>query len=332
MELNNEHIDDLIGKVLSTEANASERSELDLWIAQSEANKKYFADMQTLFSRSANIVEEHVFDTDAAWNKVKMKLNDGGKIVEMPSRKTSPVRWRIAAAVVTLLGLGVVLFNVFDHNAPQFAMQSDANILQDTLPDGSIAALNKKSTLTYEYDAQKNIRIARLSGEAFFEVKHSDVQEFMIETQEVFIKDIGTAFNVRSIPGTDTIEVYVKEGEVAFFSKDNEGLKLTAGERGIYIKSTKHFSQSQPEDENPAAYADREFRFRNTTLRKVIRKINEVYYREIELSNPELENCRITANFKDDDIETIASVIAETMGWNLTIKESRIILSGDKCE
>jgi ferric-dicitrate binding protein FerR (iron transport regulator) len=134
------------------------------------------------------------------------------------------------------------------------------------------------------------------------------------------------------LPGSDSVSVFVKEGEVAFFTESDPGLKLIAGQQGLYVKSRKEFSLVETGDENPAAYADKEFRFTDAPLRKVLRRINEVYYRQLVLSDSHLENCRITVSFKDDDIETIASIIAETMGWDLASDGEKFILSGQSCE
>jgi transmembrane sensor len=150
---------------------------------------------------------------------------------------------------------------------------------------------------------------------------------------DVQILDIGTAFNVKNIEGRDTLEVYVQEGEVHMFTEADNGLRLQAHEVGYYIKSKKRFEKASViEVENPTAYINRQFNFRNTPLKKVLKQINEVYEVQLRLSDADLGNCRITVSFNNDDIETIASIISETMGWEVHAVGQTRILTGLSCD
>jgi transmembrane sensor len=64
----------------------------------------------------------------------------------------------------------------------------------------------------------------------------------------------------------------------------------------------------------------------------VVNLLNEVYNSKIKLANEKLFNCRLTANFKEDNASIIAEVIAETMGLTLTRKNDEIILDGKGCD
>lgn len=327
-----EHIDELIAKVLTSEANSEESSFVDAWLKEDADNQVYFNQTKSLFDRSAGAVEAIQFDSEAAWLKVSAAINKETKIIQISKGRSRFNVLRIAAVVVTLVGLGSVLFLMKEENNPQFAINSGEQVLRDTLPDRTLATLNKGSDLTYEFDQKKKIRKATLKGEAFFEISEDKQNQFLVYTDEVIIKDIGTAFNVRSFENNDTISVTVKEGEVVFYTHSNKGLSLSAGETGFYLKTTKVFAKANVADDNTAAYADKEFKFRNTPMRKVVAQINAVYDVKLRLNNKQLENCRITVNFKEDDIETIASVIAETMGWTVERANNQLILSGFECQ
>ena len=79
------------------------------------------------------------------------------------------------------------------------------------------------------------------------------------------------------------------------------------------------------------AYKTKVFSFNNTDLRSVVLLLNEVYNSKIILATEALYVCRLTANFKEDNPEIIAEVIAETMGLELTKKDDQLILSGKEC-
>lgn len=327
-----EHIDELIAKVLTSEATFDEKTTLNEWLEEQPDNQIYFNQFESIYHKSAKPASTIEFDTEVAWKKVSHAINNETKVISIAKSESRFKALRIAAVVVTLIGVVTVLLLMKEDPAPQFAINSKDRILKDTLPDNTLATLNKGSDLTYELDEKKKIRKAILKGEAFFEISEDKGNQFLVYTDEVIIKDIGTAFNVRSFADNDTISVSVKDGEVVFYTNSNKGISLTAGETGYYLKSTKVFAKANVDDDNASSYADREFKFRNTPMRIVVAQINAVYETKIRLSDKQLESCRITVNFKEDDIETIAAVIAETMGWTIERANNQLVLSGSECQ
>jgi transmembrane sensor len=328
-ELND--IDDLIGKVLANEATPQEQIQLQNWIRESETNKKYFEQIKTIFDRAASNQVQLQFDADAAWGKVRRKLNKGteGKSRSLFERDAF---LRIAAGVVLVSFVGFFAYQKLNPPTQTFVAAATTTTMQDTLPDGSSAFLNKRSTISYEYNPKEKIRKVKLQGESFFEVKHEEEKPFIIEAEEVLVKDIGTAFNVKAYPQSDTVEVMVESGEVQIYTVKNPGLYLTAGETGIYSKRLREFSRIVKADTNALAYKTGIFSFNNTDLKNLITKINEVYDVHITLANGKLENCRITVSFNNDKIETIVDVIAETLNLTVTRNEKEILLQGVGCQ
>ncbi len=328
-----EHIDDLIGKVLAGEASAEEQQFVDDWVRESAANQHYFDQIKSIFEKAAAVSVQLQFDEDAAWRKVKSKITPKQKQIFLsPTFLNFSSVLRIAAGVIIVLGISFFAFQWFYAPSELLAVNSDNQIINDTLPDGSFAVLNKKSELAYEYNKRSNTRKVKLSGEAYFEVKHEETKPFVIETDEVIIKDIGTAFNVKAYPGSDTVQVFVESGEVQFYTLKNPGLNLKAGEIGIYNKSIKEFSRIARLDTNALAYKTKIFSFNNTELQSAIEMLNEVYESKIVLANKAIGRCRLTVNFNNDNIENIADIIAETLNLTVTKKNGEWILDGTGCE
>ncbi len=331
-------MDDLIGKVLAGEATVGEQLLVEQWTHENDANKKYYDHLKTIFEKAGSANLQMQFDTDAAWKRVRQRLGQtpGSRIKnqESSSKILDVGYWsvlRIAAGIIFLLGVGYVLYQWRDVPVETFAITSDKATIQDTLPDGSTAFLNKRSELTFEYNAKEKTRRVKLKGEAYFAVKHEEDKPFVIETGEILIRDIGTEFNLKSYPYQDTIEIVVTQGEVQFYTLKDSGLNLKAGEKGIYSKKSKEFYRIEKIDTNTLAYKTKVFSFNNTDLGAVINLLNEVYDSKIKLINKELHNCRLTANFKEDNPDTIVEVIAETMGLTITRQGDEILLDGKGC-
>jgi transmembrane sensor len=333
MEKEFDDIDDLIGKVLAGEATAEEKLQVEHWAIESDANRRYYEQLKTIFEKSASSKVQLQFDTDAAWRRVQMKLSRNVE-EEDGHKKLGVSYWpvlRIAAGIIFLLAVGYAMYQWQDVPAQTFAVASDKTTVQDTLPDGSTAFLNKKSELSFEYNAKEKTRTVKLKGEAFFSVKHEEDKPFVIETGEILVRDIGTEFNLKSYPDQDTIEIVVTEGEVQFYTLNDIGLNLKAGEKGIYSKKSKEFYRIEKIDTNTLAYKTKVFSFNNTDLGAVVNLLNDVYDSKIRLINKDLHNCRLTANFKEDNPETIVEVIAETMSLTIVHQGDEILLDGKGC-
>jgi transmembrane sensor len=325
-------MDDLIGKVLAGEATAPEQETVMRWRKQSEANEKYFNQLNHIFDKAGAASVQVEFDADEAWSKVKSQLNKSdGKVI--PISRTpyfSPLR--VAATVFLLVAVSMVIYLKTAPPVQTLAVESEITTREDTLPDGSTAFLNKKTELKFEYNPREKTRKVKLKGEAYFTVKHEEEKPFIIEADEILVRDIGTEFNLKAYPDKDTIEIIVTHGEVQFYTKQDPGLNLKAGEKAIYSKRTKEFYRIEKPDTNTLAYKTKVFSFNNTDLRSVVALLNEVYNSKIKLGSESLYSCRLTANFKEDNPEIIVEVIAETMGLELTKKDDEFILNGKGCE
>jgi transmembrane sensor len=319
-------IDDLIGKVLAGEATHGEQYRLEEWAKKSADNQHYLQQLRAIFGQARAREPQLAFDADAAWQKVQRRLsNDNGKAISL----SMPSMIRMAAGIVIILGVWFFLFRT--RPTETFALRTDISTIQDTLPDGSIAFLNKRSTIAYEYNPGGQTRKLKLTGEGYFEVKHEQTRKFIIEAEEVLVQDIGTAFNVKAYPESDTVEVTVKTGEVRIYTLSRAGLNLHAGETGIYHKKTKEFVRLEKADTNVLAYKTKVFSFNNSDLQSVILKINEVYNSKITLENPALGSCRLTVNFHGESLDTIVEIISETMKLTVTRVNDEILLSGTGC-
>lgn len=333
MEHTFNHIDELIGKYLSHEASAEERAILEKWLANSEANRRYFDQINMIFESANRVKSIPQFDTDAAWNKLKSKLNkpsEAKTITFEPSRSLS-IFWRVAASIVIVLGIGFFTYRVMTPATIQsLEVATDTKSGADTLPDGSNVFLNKETQLSYTYDKRKKKHLVKLKGEAYFNIQHEGDKTFIVDVDGVFIKDIGTSFNVKGYPESNTIEVVVEEGEVMFYTDNNSGIYLKAGGKGIYHKGNKTFTVEEAEP-NVAAYKTKFFIFSDSDLGTVIDQLNNVYDKQIIIDR-HLRGCRLTVSFNNENVDEIASIIAETLGLTVKSNGLNIVLEGTSCE
>jgi transmembrane sensor len=326
---NFEQIDELIAKVISGEASATEHAELDIWISQDPANARYMEESRKLFAAIDAAIPSASVDADAAWSKLERKISDReGKVISIFTRRNF---FRAAASILIILTFGFLMYRVMygDESAP-LQLATTQKTSQKLLPDGSKVFMNRNSEVVFvEKDGERKVQ---LKGEAYFEVKHNEKRPFIISIGDIMIKDIGTSFNVKALPGTDKVEVLVEEGEVQFYSSTNEGLNLVKGEKAIYDGTARTFNRVEiQKGENAVSYKSKVFHFEGTSLSEVLQQVNEVYGTEITVGNKDLGHCKLSVMFNNEDIEVILAIIVETLDLQIERHDGRIILKGQGC-
>ena len=144
-------------------------------------------------------------------------------IVMMQNRRRR-IWYGVAACVATLVITGTVIFrnNLFTKNSRQgiasITWKTISNNSAATraawLPDSSRIWLTPRSTVSYAADFTQR-RSVKLEGEAFFDVKHDAAHPFLVYSNNIVTKVLGTAFNIESYISEGSIRVSLVRGRVA---------------------------------------------------------------------------------------------------------------------
>lgn len=319
-----DNIDDLIAKYLSGNASPEEALLLQSWKTQSSENLKLFEISCKTHDALKDTLGKKLIDENAAWEILNTRLTTSTTKIIPLYRKA--IFFRSVASIALFISLGFLIkwFYTSSNIAP-LQITSLNSIKNDTLPDGSSIVLNKNSELTFTQTNNK--RSVKLIGEAFFNVIHNDEIPFEININDVIIKDVGTSFNVKAMPNTNSIEVAVESGEVQFYSNTSKGVLLVKGDKAIYNLDTKLFSKfSIDPSENITSYKSNIFLFKNTTLKNAVGQINRVLGSHILLSDSSLLERKLSVEFNNESIDVITSVLAETLDLEIEKKNGSIIL------
>lgn len=188
-----------------------------------------------------------------------------------------------------------------------------------TLPDGSRVTLSEGSTFSYPENFNQLERKARSSGVAYFEIKHSETKPFEITTATAVIRDLGTAFLLRS---TDTLqEVSVTEGKVYLTSRVDYQKSITVlpGQTGVVMGSNLYKKTTKVR--NQLAEYTHVLQFQNTPLAEVAADLSDYYRTPVSIA-PSLEkrNIEITAQFRKLSLEEVMLLLQRE--HNLVVKKN----------
>ncbi|MCF8368557.1 MAG: FecR domain-containing protein [Bacteroidales bacterium] len=335
MNNKNEHIDfeNLIVKYLSGEVTDAEVNILESWVKESKENKKKFIDYKKAWRIAHSSKTE--FNPANAWNKIEKGLlgeKPRSKVISFQNRTTG-LSWgyRIAATIAILFTIGYTYF--YFINPPQKELLASNGILIEQLPDGSEITLNQNSTLIYSRKFNKKERRVNLSGDAFFEVARNEEKPFIIETDGVTVKVLGTSFYVDARNENPEVKVIVNSGKVEVVAKEKEKFVLLAGETATFIKRKKQLVKGQSKDKNYLAWKTKHLVFDDTPMMEVISMLQKTYQIKIQLSSNELSNCRLTSTFNQLEISVVFDILQETFpSMSVTKTGETYIIKGTGCE
>ncbi|HYG52907.1 MAG TPA: FecR family protein, partial [Flavobacteriales bacterium] len=270
-------------------------------------------------------------DADAAWGKIMPQLESGPiRIVALsnPEKKAFPFL-KIAAGLVLICLVAVTVYYFLPARQKTnelLSVLTEDKSVEQKLPDGSIVTVNPNSSFVALH---KTRREYKLSGNAYFDVKHDDKNPFIIHVNNLCIKDIGTSFSVEGDPKEDIIRVNVTEGEVQLYTIYQKGITLKAGESGAYYKSMDVFEKVQNDTDSGTKTFS--MNFENSSLFEVATALEKQFDVKIVFAKPALKTCRISVKIEGSNLDEILEIIGETMDIWTTEENGIITLGGDGC-
>jgi transmembrane sensor len=305
--------EDILIKYILGEATIAEGQEIETWIAVNSANAKKFEQVKIILETSKRLAQVSPLGETEAWEKFKEKRATRGEPAKVRSISSNTGWLRIAAAVVFLIGGGWIAYYLYDQrggNPAELVSIKTTNMVRiDTLPDGSIVHINKNSSITYAGDFESRREI-KLSGEAFFEVKHNEEVPFTVRVNDINIRDVGTAFNVKS--KQQNTEVIVESGIVQV-SRSANSIRLTPNEMVRIKAGDKQLKIEKSTDQLYNYYRSNTFIARGTPLWRLVDILNEAYGSDIEIANSALRNTQITVTIRyEDSLSNILEIIRST--------------------
>lgn len=334
MKEDHKHIDydELAAKYFSGNAADAEVQQLERWVLSSTENKKQFLALQQTWNLAKAKTDAAKINIDQEWASISEKIvaqDEGkGKVVTMKPQRSYTSLLKIAAAAAILVVAGFWIYN--NNTNTSLIVSSGSTLKEQQLKDGTQVDLNQFSSIAYE-DATDGTRMVELKGDAFFDVARDEEHPFVIRTEEIEVKVLGTSFYVDARDDVDQVQVIVASGTVAM-EVGTKKLILEKGEIGTYLKSNEQLSKKQNDDVNYMAWKTNRLVYEEALLEKVIFDLNRTFHKEIELESAFLKDCTLTATYEGHSLDAIIRIIEKTLNLKATIHGERIVLSGSPCD
>lgn len=185
------------------------------------------------------------------------------------------------------------------------------------LPDGSALVLNTDSEVRIDFEAtRRNVHLLR--GESLFEVAPDAMRPFIVLTESVRVRAVGTVFAVR-LRG-DEVNVTVSEGLVELGRTSEEAASppqhIAANQQTVVVRAEPgRVEELAPEVvERRLAWLDGRVAFNGEPLREAVAEINRHSRRTVIIDDAALGARPIVGVFRATDTQAFCRAAAAALG------------------
>jgi transmembrane sensor len=303
---------ELIFKMLSGDASDLEKEQINRWIQESEQNKIQYEKTVILWQKIDGVYDHRAFDESVARKAIYSKIALHNR---KPKKNVHWYKYAAAATILLMIGVGFFAYLVTYRGNQYEQLYSSGNAVKEIiLADGSHIWLNSNSSIALPKNFSLKNRKAILKGEAYFEIKHDEVNPFKITTGETVTEDLGTSFNIKLDTLSGDVNVLVSSGKVAFYNSDNKINKaiLLPGDYASFLKKDEVIKTGHDADQNLISWKTGILKFYNTPIDKVCDELSRHFNKKI-ISTISAKDLKLTGTFSDDSLEAILATIELTL-------------------
>lgn len=264
----------------------------------------------------------------ASLEKVKSTI---GMKDAVRKRSAVSLKWlRYAAVVISILLLsgGYLYINREVRMIEVITLSSEQK--QCTLPDGTVVQLNSCSKLIYPSGFSDTIRTVELVGEAYFSVAPDAVKPFIVKTNHLSVKVLGTKFNICAYPTDDRstatlnsgkIQVDVRAGQIdsRYVLKPSQQIVYNKTDESVLINTVPTGSISWKEGK---------LIFQESTFNDIMNTLERRYNVIIHYDKKLFANDSYSVKFiNNEDVRQILNVLQDVVGgFEYEIRNNEITL------
>ncbi len=366
--MDNQRFEELLIREFTDEITESERQQLAALLQSDASYRNEYEIFKDYWSKK----ETTLSDTRAVLEKVKDRIRTEEKTLGQNSEytpatpvKTLPRRLllRRSAAAIIILGIGTLAYRYISAaHSPAVARldwqekyTARKTRSQLVLSDGSTVMLNADTRLRFPTSFDGAAREVYLTGEAFFDIQKDPLHPFIIHTDKMNIRVLGTAFNVRSYPGDASMETTLLRGsiEVTFPDRPSDRIILKPKDKLVISNHTPAADSiiaAQPANRKitvPAplpkytltgltyypkqdstvietSWVDNKLAFRSEEFQSIARRMERWYGVKIVFDNPALAAYSLTGIFQKNRSPKPQGALQLSEGFSYTIQNGII--------
>jgi len=261
------------------------------------------------------IKKEIAIVNEPVLNNSTLVLADGKKV--SIGNKQSKIRYSPDGASVTINDTSGIVQNVRNEKFNQMIVPySKYATLQ--LSDGTKVWLNAGSRLVYPPTFTGKYREVYLQGEGYFDVTKNPAKPFIVKTDFMNIKVLGTVFNISAYNDEPTVYAVLVEGKVEVTQRNRlfgtTEKNLSPGQGCFYSIETKTSAIRKIELYDYTSWKDGLFYFKDKPLNYIVARLKKYYNQNILIDEGKLPNTLISGKLVlSDNLEEVMKYLTKTL-------------------
>ncbi|SHH64844.1 FecR family protein [Chryseolinea serpens] len=329
-------IQEIITRFLEGHASDGDVETLYAWVQESEANRRYFHEMNNTYQASVTLARYNQPKINAAWEQLAQDIQASGRTVAHPALKRQPkssLFLKIAASVTLLAVAGTIFFVLskeFVTRQSTVVYNAGENNMRILLPDSSFVWLNRHSTLEYAPTFGTANREVRLKGEAFFDVRKNKKQPFIVKAENIQVLVRGTKFNVQAYTAEPAIKTTLEEGKIELYVNGmNSHFVMQPGDQITLDTEANKVSRKKVNPANFSAWKEEQLSFDSAPLRDIILQLENRYKVNIVADSTVALNERMSITIEDETLEEVLGLIQDVSTIRARRDGTNIILTNN---
>ena len=306
--------------------------------------------------------------TNKMWRAVESHLHEENVAEVEPEKIISGWRWiRIAASVALILGISSLSFWYLtkpagsaneiglsdvkgQENGVVEKFNDTSKPMTILLADGSSVVLQPGGHLSFSAKESQKKREVTLTGKAFFEIVKDPGRPFLVYTDGIATKVLGTSFLIDAPENSEEVKVEVKTGKVSVFALSNNPSSMEQEEankpelRGIILNHNQKIAVSRQsgkpvkvpeviaEPKDAQNIYNQLFVFDETPVSEVFGSLESAYNVKIVYDKTLMGNCPLNATLIGQPFNEKLTVICAALDAQFEIKKDQVFITGQGCK
>lgn len=327
-----DQIDNYIQSFLNGSLDAEGQAILRQWIKESPENKRYFQQTVAIWKAAGVLANVDGFDTEKAIGKFRKEAKSVARI--------DLYKYALRISVVAIIALVCGISSLFfmwrsEKRALEAVLEYKEYVVEVpagakskmTFPDGSVVWLNAGSKMKYDSNFAKESRTVELLGEGYFEVSKNKELPFVVNTEKLAVKVLGTKFNLKSYEEDSEVKVTLKEGAVAIsdLSIDSIPIVLSPNQRFTYKKADQTIQVDSVDASHIENWRNGTIVFDKVSLNEIVKELRRLYNIPIRIEDNNLKQIVYYSDFQENvSVEKVLEILSSGNKFRYEVKPELI--------
>ena len=311
-------------KYLSQQLTADEKISLEKWVSLSDENRSLFSEVCKLKLLSEYNNQNNTSNTALALYRVQ------SKIYRKSTRYKINSLMRYAAMIAVIASISIFSWTLLKQEKfTTITVAENQDVKKINLEDGSTIWLSKQSELQIPKSFSSTHRQISLKGKAYLDVKKDSLNPFLVSTDYIDVKVMGTSFDISINKQEKSVETILVSGKVILQDKQhNDIIVMSPGEKVEYNASNDSYIIYTVDANMLTSWHLDQIKFENETLREIVNKLSLIYDVNINLESKSLaeRRYRYVIN-KEETLKEVLDILSYLASIKYTIEGNEVFIT-----